>query len=520
MEFSRDRKSMSVYCSPVGRNLRSADRSSPKLFVKGAPEGIIERCDFVRVGKETVPMTTEIRSVILESVTAYGTGKDTLRCLALATVDKPTPKDDMDLTEPKNFVKYENNMTFVGVVGMLDPPRTEVKSSIEECHEAGIRVIVITGDNKNTAEAICRRIGIFGEEESTLGLSYSGREFDDLSEAEQRIACRKARLFSRVEPSHKSMIVEYLQSDDDVAAMTGDGVNDAPALKKAKIGIAMGSGTAVAKSASEMVLADDNFSSIVAAVEEGRAIYNNTKQFIRYLISSNIGEVVSIFLTAALGMPEALIPVQLLWVNLMTDGPPATALSFNPPEVDIMQKPPRRARERLISGWLFLRYLLIGIYVGVATVGSSAWWFMYYENGPKMSYYQLTHHMQCAVNPEAFEGVACSIFKDLHPMTMALSVLVTIEMLNALNSVSENQSLLVMPPWRNWSLLTAITASMLLHFLILYAPFMKAIFRVTPLNVVEWKAVIYFSIPVIFLDEILKFITRNFVQPLGKLKTE
>merc|ERR1719309_261200 len=427
-------------------------------------------------------------------------------------MDTPMKVEDMDIADSTKFINYEVGLTFAGVVGMLDPPRTEVTPAIVECGSAGIRVCMITGDNKNTAIAICRRIGIFTEEENTEGKAFTGREFDDLPPHLQKEACLNARCFARVEPSHKSKIVEYLQGADEIAAMTGDGVNDAPALKKADIGIAMGSGTAVAKSASEMVLADDNFTSIVSAVEEGRAIYNNMKQFIRYLISSNVGEVVCIFLTAALGLPEALIPVQLLWVNRVTDGLPATALGFNPPDLDIMGKPPRSPKEPLISGWLFFRYMAIGGYVGAATVGGAAWWFLYDPTGPGVTYYQLSHFMQCCDENEDFAGIECEIFEAAPPMTMALSVLVTIEMCNALNSLSENQSLVRMPPWSNFWLLSAMTLSMSLHFMIIYVDPLPMIFKLTHLTTEQWLMVLKLSFPVILIDEVLKFFARNYVE--------
>lgn len=509
LEFSRDRKSMSV-CVTEGKNT--------VMYVKGAAEKIVERCKYVRVGNKTEKMDSRARKLIMEQINEYGAGSQTLRCLGLATVDNV----DIDAVkeqakDPSNWPKIESDMTFVGVTGMLDPPRQEVKPCIQECRAAGIRVIVITGDNKNTAVAICKRIGVFAEDEDTEGKAYTGAEFDDLSEDAARQAVRSSSLFARVEPAHKSKIVQYLQDDGEIVAMTGDGVNDAPALKKADIGIAMGSGTAVAKSASAMVLADDNFATIVMAVEEGRAIYNNTKQFIRYLISSNIGEVVSIFITAALGLPEALIPVQLLWVNLVTDGLPATALGFNPPDSDIMDKPPRNSKDALISPWLFFRYMVVGIYVGVATVAGAAWWFILSPDGPQFEYSQVSNFLQCTAenygqdfqgkNPD-FHQTGCAIFQAAEPMTMALSILVTIELLNALNSVSEDQSMLTMPPWKNMYLIFADLLSLGLHFVILYVPFLAKIFHLTPLTSLEWTWVLYFSVPVIVIDEILKFYAR------------
>ena len=381
-EFSRDRKSMSVLVKQGNQQ---------RLLVKGAPESVLERCSHTLLGShgKKVKMDKNLARLLSGEVVKYGNRG--LRLIALASVDDLSSSARLLDTAKttKEYAQLEQKMTFIGLVAMLDPPRPEVIDSIRKCREAGIRVVVITGDNQNTAEAICRQIGVFSENENLEGKSYTGRQFDALDDGEKLHAAKSASLFSRTEPTHKSKLVDLLQSTGEVVAMTGDGVNDAPALKKSDIGVAMGSGTDVAKLAADMVLADDNFATIETAVEEGRSIYNNTQQFIRYLISSNIGEVVSIFLTAAAGMPEALIPVQLLWVNLVTDGLPATALSFNPPDHDVMRRPPRKRDEALVGGWLFFRYMVVGVYVGAATVFGYAWWFMYYAQGPRISFWQL-----------------------------------------------------------------------------------------------------------------------------------
>ncbi|KAI0282728.1 Ca-transporting ATPase [Russula brevipes] len=510
-EFSRDRKMMSV--------LVQLDKTGC-LFVKGAPESVLDRCTTVLVpGGRQVPLSPFLRNRLLAQTASYA--QSGLRTMAFAFVDV----QDVDIhhyhsESATEYSRFERNLTFVSLIGMLDPPRPEARDAVATCKAAGIRVVCVTGDNKGTAESVCRSIGIFGAKEDLTGKSYTGREFEELSHAEKVVAVQEASLFSRTEPKHKVELVDLLQGLGLVVAMTGDGVNDAPALKKADIGVAMGSGTDVAKLAADMVLADSNFATIEQAVEEGRLIYNNTKQFIRYLISSNIGEVVSIFLTVLLGMPEALIPVQLLWVNLVTDSLPATALGFNPPDHSIMRVPPRNSREPLVSKWLFFRYLVIGTYVGIATVAGYAWWFMFYENGPQISYYQLTHFHQCAA---LFPQIGCDMFANdfaRHASTMSLSILVTVEMFNAMNSLSENESLLRFPLWKNMFLVAAITLSMVLHLIILYVPFFTSMFAIAPLDWIEWKAVLLLSAPVLLIDEVLKLLTTTVVSPRTKVKID
>ncbi|CAL1140841.1 unnamed protein product, partial [Cladocopium goreaui] len=535
LEFSRDRKSMSVlwHDSSSGSNV---------LFAKGAPEMLVKRCTKIMMPDGSVEdLTDQWRAQIENELDQMA--QSALRTMGMAV--KSSDLGDLQsydgshdhqghhiLAEPSNFIEVEQEMTFVGMVGILDPPRPECKPAIEACRVAGISVIMITGDNKTTAEAISQKLGILAPAGSHSENSFTGQEFEALSDDRKVEVLRKimerrdveGAVFSRTEPKHKQLIVKILKSLDEIAAMTGDGVNDAPALKQADIGIAMGiAGTEVAKEASDMVLADDNFTSIVAAVEEGRSIYNNMKAFIRYMISSNVGEVAAIFLTAALGVPEGLTPVQLLWVNLVTDGPPATALGFNPPDLDVMSKAPRRKDDPLISVWSYVRYFVVGAYVGCAVVGIFMYWYIFdvaEDAHSLVSLEQLLTWGSCQdwqgfrvnnVGGISFSSDPCAYFTDgkAKASTLSLTVLVVIEMLNAFNALSEDGSLIQMPPWANPYLIVAATISIGSHFVILYIPALATIFGVVPLTMHDWMLVMAFSFPVILIDEILKFIGRS-----------
>ncbi|XP_058189855.1 calcium-transporting ATPase, endoplasmic reticulum-type-like [Rhododendron vialii] len=536
LEFDRIRKSMSVIVrDPTGNN---------RLLVKGAVENLLERSSHVQLADGSlVPIDEPCRQLLL--LRHLEMSSKGLRCLGVAYKDELGEFSDYyseshpahkKLLDPAYYSSIESDLVFVGVIALRDPPREEVHKAIDDCKEAGIKVMVITGDNKSTAEAICREIRLLFAGDDLRGRSFTGKEFMAISSSEQIEILSKpgGKVFSRAEPKHKQEIVRMLKEMGEIVAMTGDGVNDAPALKLADIGIAMGiTGTEVAKEASDMVLADDNFSTIVSAVAEGRSIYDNMKAFIRYMISSNVGEVISIFLTAALGIPECMIPVQLLWVNLVTDGPPATALGFNPADVDIMRKPPRKSDDALINSWVLFRYLVIGSYVGIATVGIFILWYtqasfmgidLTSDGHSLVELSQLRNWGEChswsnfSVTPFTVYGGRLITFSNpcdyftsgkVKAMTLSLSVLVAIEMFNSLNALSEDSSLITIPPWRNPWLLAAMTVSFGLHCLILYVPFFAEVFGIVPLSLNEWLLVLLVSAPVVLLDELLKFVGRR-----------
>ena len=481
LEFNRDRKSMSVLANFAGTN-NNSNTPKNRLLVKGAPNLLLERCTHIKQRDGTVvKMSGAMKRSIQAKITELATRP--LRCLALAVKDtgrlEPSlskfngedPSKNPLLRDSSKYKDIESGLTLVGIVGIKDPPRPEVADSITECAKAGIRVMMITGDARDTAIAIAKDVNIFDKDKPVDSLkAFEGREFFLKSEEEQLEILKNDNIvFCRAEPADKQKLVKMLQSLGEIPAMTGDGVNDAPALQQAAIGIAMGTGTEVSKEAADMVLADDNFATIVSAVEEGRTIYANMQAFICFLISCNIGEICAIFFATLAGFPEPLTAMHLLWVNLVTDGPPATALGFNPPSPDMMEAPPRPSDEPIMTRWLLTRYILTGLYVGIATIGIFAQ--HYLSQGVSLS--ELANWSQCgsAWLPSGGPTACSELFREgrMLPQTLSLTTLVCMEMLKALSAVSVDSSLFRVSPLSNKWLLLGVSGPFLLHLLVVYS---------------------------------------------------
>ena len=332
-------------------------------YIKGAPDVIINKCKYLYIDGKVNKLTEEDKKRILKI--NHDMAKKALRVLGFAY--KSLPGSYNPVSE-----ELENDLIFVGLQAMFDLPREKVKEAIAKCKTAGINTVIITGDHKFTAVAIAKELGLFKEG----NIALSGDELDKLSDDELNRIVEDIKIYARVSPEHKVRILDALKKKGYTVAMTGDGVNDAPALKKADIGIAMGiTGTDVAKEASDMVLTDDNFSSIVNAVEEGRGIYNSIKQFVQYTLSSNLGEILVIFMAILMGWPLPLIAIQILWINLLTDGLPGLALGLDPHSKDIMKKPPRKREEKIISRDVIQNISIVGFVMMVGTL------FLFYSYG-------------------------------------------------------------------------------------------------------------------------------------------
>jgi len=468
LEFSSDRKTMSVL-------VRKNHTDINVMYVKGAAEKLIESSNSI------MNQNGEIKNITPATRTAYkhmiqNLASEGLRMLAVSVKldagelknyggrsDKTHVAHKRLGEQLESYVDFEKGSTLVGFVCIKDPVRPEVKEAIKKCKTANVHVWMITGDIRETASTIGREIGLIPSTGDPNNYCLNGADYSDMTPdarkawIKQAITNGSGAVFARTTPSVKRDLVKVLRSLGHVVAMTGDGVNDAPALQQASIGIAMGiTGTDVAKNASHMILADDNFATIVDAIEEGRAIYDNMKAFIRYMISSNIGEVISIFISAIVGIPDGFNSIQLLWVNLVTDGLPATALSFNPPDDEIMTKLPRREDDNIIGGWNLVRFLIVGIYIGIATVGIFVYWYVAYDwsgyDQPIVSFYQLRNWSECPNWQDFtlnnflhydFSKNPCSYFiaGKAKASTLSLTVLVMIEMLNSMNAISENMSI-------------------------------------------------------------------------------
>jgi len=417
--------------------------------------------------------------------------------------------------------KAGGDWTFVGVLSLFDPPRADTKETLEKARAMGIAVKMVTGDQTAIAVETSKAVGIAAEPTILDMKAFSAADAESVEAA--TALCERVDGFAEVYPEHKYRIVELLQGNGHTVGMTGDGVNDAPALQQASIGVAMGiTGTEVAKQAADMVLMDDDFATIVAAVEEGRAIYKNMQAFVCFLLSCNFGEVATVFGATLLGVPDVLTPLQLLWVNLVTDGPPATALGFNPPDPDAMAKPPRDPAAPILTPWLLCRYALTGSYVGFATIQI----FLDHFAAAGVPRRRLRAWASCDAATEAWADFApatqaaaaldpcAAAFGASSPLkataqTLSLSTLVAMEMLKALSAVSLDHSLLRVPPWRNRWLLAGVALPVGLHLGLLYTPGLRDLFGLAPLDAAQWATVAKFAAPILLVEEFTKAVGRH-----------
>jgi len=446
--FDSTRKMMSVLVQKHNKQM---------VAVKGAPDVLLEQCKWMIWQGKVVAITPQLKENVKQSI--YKMGSNALRNIGIAY-------KELELGQfVESIEQAESNLIFVGVVGMIDPPREEVKQAIHTCKKAGIKTIMITGDHQITAEAIAKKLQIL----PPTGLTVNGQDLYNMSNNEFMEKVDNIYVYARVSPEHKLRIVQALQEKGHVVAMTGDGVNDAPAIKAADIGISMGmTGTDVSKEASSLILSDDNFATIVAAIEEGRAIYDNIRKFIRYLLASNVGEILTMFFAMLAGLPLPLVPIQILWVNLVTDGLPAMALGVDQAESSIMNRPPRDSKENVFARGLGWKIISRGFLIGLATL---------------------------AVFVYTLQTEPDNLIKA---QTMAFTTLVMAQLIHVFDCRSD-KSVFHRNPFENKYLIMAVLSSLLLLVGVIYIEQLQPIFKTVDLTVQDWGLVtLAGSIPTLF----------------------
>ncbi len=482
LPFDSDRKKMTIIRRLNGRRV---------AYVKGAPDVLLADCTSVDVAGTVRPLTSDDRKQIVAANDEMTSQAMRVLGMAYRYLDDAVAKPDP--------ASVERDLTFVGLVAMIDPPREEVKLAMQACVTAGIRTVMITGDHKNTAVAIAKELGFFAKD----SLALSGDELDQLSEVQLDQQVERIPVYARVTPEHKLRIVKAWRKKGHVVAMTGDGVNDAPAVKEADIGVAMGiTGTDVTKEVSDMVVTDDNFASIVAAVEEGRGIYDNIQKFVHYLLSCNAGEIFVMFLSSLIGMPVPLLPIQILWVNLVTDGLPALALGVDPIDKNIMQRKPRNAAEGVITRNRVLLMLVQGFVISMCSL--AAFSFIYYlENRVSVSQvFAALFQFDFARLRDIF-----SLSPEMHDevigkaRTVGFIVLAFCQDFHSYNCRNQVRSLFSIGVFSNKKLIGATLVSMTLNSLAIYCPLFQKFLKTQPLTGTELLLVVVFaSIPLWFME--------------------